>query len=123
MSQSGSGKLDPVLEALELLFKQKGGSASFGTKVVLSLNGVGRSCMNSITGSTCRAKCSNILHDKCLQSAQVKKYNRTKVALNKSSSLLKILFQNKLKLRSFTINNKQKLFTKVIKNAKEPGLG
>jgi hypothetical protein len=95
MSQSGSGKLDPVLEAVELLFQQKGGSASFGAKVVLSLNGVDQSCMNSITGSTCRAKCSNILRDKWLQSAQVKKYNRTKVALNKSSSLLKILFQNK----------------------------
>jgi hypothetical protein len=29
MSQSGSGKLDIVLEGVELLFKQKGGSASF----------------------------------------------------------------------------------------------
>jgi hypothetical protein len=36
MSQSGSGKLDPVLEGVELLFHQKGGSASFGTKVVPS---------------------------------------------------------------------------------------
>jgi hypothetical protein len=35
-----------------------------GAKMVLSLNGVDPSCMNSITGSTCRAKCSNILHDK-----------------------------------------------------------
>ncbi len=34
MSRSGSGKLDPVLERVELLFQQKGGSASFGTKVV-----------------------------------------------------------------------------------------
>jgi hypothetical protein len=30
MSQSGSGKLDPDLEGVELLFHQKGGSASFG---------------------------------------------------------------------------------------------
>jgi hypothetical protein len=37
MSQSGSGKLDPGLEGLELLFHQKGGSASFGAKVALSL--------------------------------------------------------------------------------------
>ncbi len=63
MSQSGSGKPDQVLEGVELLFHQKGGLASFGTKMVLSLNGVDPSCMNSITGFTCRAKCSNILHD------------------------------------------------------------
>jgi hypothetical protein len=31
--------------------------------MALSLNGVDSSCMNSITGSTCRAKYSNILHD------------------------------------------------------------
>jgi hypothetical protein len=36
MSQSGSGKPDPVLEGEELLFQQKGGSASFDTKVVPS---------------------------------------------------------------------------------------
>jgi hypothetical protein len=64
MSRSGSGKLDPDLEGVELLFHQKGGSASLGAKMSLSLNGVDPSCMNSITGSTCRAKCSNILHDK-----------------------------------------------------------
>jgi hypothetical protein len=63
MSQSGSGKLDPVLEGVELLFEQKGGSASFCAKMALSLNGVNLGCMNSITGCTCRAKCSNILHD------------------------------------------------------------
>jgi hypothetical protein len=64
MRRSRSGKPDPVLEGVELLFQQKGGLASFGAKVALSLNGVDLSCMNSITGSTCRAKCSNILHDK-----------------------------------------------------------
>ncbi len=64
MSQSGSGKLDPDLEGVELLFHQKGGSVSFGTKMVLFLNGVDPGCMNPITGSTCRAKCSNILNDK-----------------------------------------------------------
>ncbi len=63
MSRTRSGKLDPDLEGVELLFHQKGGSASFGTKMALSLNGVDPSSMNSITGSTCRAKCSNILHD------------------------------------------------------------
>jgi len=41
MSLSGSGKLDPDLERVELLFHQKGGSASFDAKVALSLNGVG----------------------------------------------------------------------------------
>ena len=63
MSQSGSGKPDPDLEGVELFFHQKGGSASFGAKVALPLNGVDQSCMSSITESTCRAKCSNILHD------------------------------------------------------------
>jgi hypothetical protein len=63
MSRSKSGKRDPVLEGVELLFHQKGGSASFGPKIVLSLNEVYLGCTNSITGSTCRAKCSNILHD------------------------------------------------------------
>jgi hypothetical protein len=63
MCQSGSGTPDPVLEGVELLFHQIGRSASFGAKMVLSLNGVDPGCMNSITGSTCRAKCSNILHD------------------------------------------------------------
>jgi hypothetical protein len=56
MSRSRSGKPDPVLEGVELLFQQKGGSASFGDKVALSLNEVDPSCINSITGSTCRAK-------------------------------------------------------------------
>ncbi len=63
MSQSRSGKMDPDLEAVELLFHQKGGSASFGTKMVLSLNRVDRGCMIPITGSTCRAKCSIFLDD------------------------------------------------------------
>ncbi len=63
MSQSRSGKPDPDLEGVELLFHHKGGSASFGAKIVLSKNGVDRGCKNPITRSTCRAKCSNILHD------------------------------------------------------------
>jgi hypothetical protein len=61
MSQSGSGKPDPDLEGVELLFNQKGGSSIFGAKIALSLNGVDPSCINSITGSTCKAKCSNTL--------------------------------------------------------------
>ncbi len=64
MSRSGPGKPYPDLEGVELLLHQKGGSASFGTKIALSLHGVDLGCMNPITGSTCRAKCSNILHDK-----------------------------------------------------------
>jgi hypothetical protein len=46
MSRSGSGKLDPVLEAVALLFQKESGSASFGAKVVPSLNGVDLSYMN-----------------------------------------------------------------------------
>jgi hypothetical protein len=37
MSQSRSGKLDQDFVGEELLFHQKGGSASFGAKVALSL--------------------------------------------------------------------------------------
>jgi hypothetical protein len=66
MSLSRSGKPYPDLEGVELIIHQKGGSASFGGKIVLSLNGVDPGCMNPITGSTCRAKCSNILHDMLL---------------------------------------------------------
>jgi hypothetical protein len=40
MSWSRSGKPDPDLEGMEFLFHQKDGSASFGAKMVLSLNGV-----------------------------------------------------------------------------------
>jgi hypothetical protein len=36
MSRSGSGKPDPVLQGVELLFQQIGGAASFGTKVAPS---------------------------------------------------------------------------------------
>jgi hypothetical protein len=57
------GKSDPDLEGGDKLFHQKGGSTSFGAKMVLSLNGVDPGCRNSIIGSTCRAKCSDILHD------------------------------------------------------------
>ncbi len=67
MSRSGSGKLDPDLEGVELLFHQEGGSASLGTKMALSLNVVDVRYMDSITGSTCRAQCSNILHDKSIE--------------------------------------------------------
>ncbi len=59
MSGSRSGKPDPDLEEVELLFHQKGGSASFGAKMALSLNRVDPSCMNSVTESTCTAKCLN----------------------------------------------------------------
>ena len=58
-----TGKLDPDLKRVELLFHLKGGSACFGAKMALSLNGVDPGCMNPITGSTFREKCSNILHD------------------------------------------------------------
>jgi hypothetical protein len=36
MSQSSLGTPDPVLEGVELLFQQKGGSACFGAKVAPS---------------------------------------------------------------------------------------
>jgi len=52
MCRSGSSKPDPDLEGVELLFHKKGGSASFGAKMVLSLNGVDPVGTNPITGST-----------------------------------------------------------------------
>ncbi len=67
-SKSGSCLPHTDLEGVELLFHQKGGSASFGAKMALSLNGVDPSCMNSIVGSTCRAKRSNILNDSTIMS-------------------------------------------------------
>ncbi len=63
MSPSRLGKLDPDLDGVELLFHQNCGSATVGTKMALSLNEVDPGYMNPITGSTRRAKCSNILHD------------------------------------------------------------
>jgi len=36
MSRSGSDKPDPDLEGVELVFQQRGGSASFGAKLVPS---------------------------------------------------------------------------------------
>jgi len=48
MSHSASGKPNPDLEGVEWHFHQKGGSASFGTKMVLSFNGVDPGCMNPI---------------------------------------------------------------------------
>ncbi len=68
MSQSESGKSDPVLEGVELLFYMKGGLASFGAKMVLPLNGLDPGYINSITESTSRAKCLNILDDKAIKS-------------------------------------------------------
>jgi hypothetical protein len=48
MSRSRSGKPDPDLEGVELLFHQKAGSASFGAKMGQSLNGVDLDCTNPI---------------------------------------------------------------------------
>jgi hypothetical protein len=48
MSRSGSGKPNPDLEGVELLFHQKGRSASFGAKMALSLTGLDPGSMNPI---------------------------------------------------------------------------
>ncbi len=61
MSQSGSGKPDSDLEGVELLFHQKGGSASFGAKMALSLNGVDPGCINPITASSFSAQISYMI--------------------------------------------------------------
>ncbi len=64
MSRYGLGLLDLVLERVELLLQKATGLASFGAKVAPSLNGVDLSFMNSVIGSVCREKCSNISQDK-----------------------------------------------------------
>ncbi len=60
MSGAGSGLLDPVFRGVEPLLQKESRSASFGAKVAPSLNGADLSFVNSVTGSACRAKCSNI---------------------------------------------------------------
>ncbi len=63
MSGSRSGLLDPVLDWWSRFSKRKADQTSFGAKVLPLLNGADPSFINSVTGSICRAKCSNILQD------------------------------------------------------------
>ena len=61
MSGSRSGLLD-------LVFRGGGAASPKGKQISLvlapkSLNGADLSFMNSVIGSACSAKCSNILHD------------------------------------------------------------
>ncbi len=51
MSWSGSRILDPVIKGVEPTFQRESGSDSFAAKVVLSLNGVDPSFMNSVAVS------------------------------------------------------------------------
>ncbi len=63
MSQSRLKYLIQYLEEVEPLLQKERQSASFGTKLVLSLNGVDPSLLTQLLDPTCRAKCSNILYD------------------------------------------------------------
>ncbi len=63
MSRSKSGKLHPDLEGVELLFHQKVGSASFGAKMALSLNGGDLCCMNATIEQS--AQISYMIHSYC----------------------------------------------------------
>ncbi len=49
--------------------------------------------------------------------------NKTEVAANKTSLLQKIILQNTQILQLLTVNIKSKLFTGVIKNAKQQSCG
>jgi hypothetical protein len=80
---------------VELLLHKKGGSAGFGAKMALSLNGVDPSCMNSITGSTCRAKCSNILHDKTAKDYKIACVNYSLWTFILSDLMKKSIFDKK----------------------------
>ena len=51
------------IEGVEQLVQKESRSASFGTKMAPSLQRADLSFMNSVTGSVCRAVCSNILQD------------------------------------------------------------
>jgi hypothetical protein len=51
------------LEGVEPFLQKESRSASFGAKVAPSLERADTSFMNSVTGSVCRAKCSNFLQD------------------------------------------------------------
>ncbi len=64
MSGSESCLLDlGLIKGVDPLVQRESRSASFGAKVAPSLQRVDPSFMNSVTGSVCRAKCSNILQD------------------------------------------------------------
>jgi hypothetical protein len=47
---------------MELTFQRESGSASFGAKVALSLNGVDPSFMNSVAGSYQKSQVAQISH-------------------------------------------------------------
>jgi hypothetical protein len=63
MSGSSSGLLDKVLKGMEPLLQKESRSTSFGAKVAPCLKRADPSFMNSVTGSVCRAECSNTLQD------------------------------------------------------------
>jgi hypothetical protein len=69
-------------------------SANFGAKLVPSLNGVDLSFINSVTGSVCRAKCSNILQD------MSNKFHK-KIFLRFTDKILKINYLNIVLVRIF----------------------
>ncbi len=64
MSGSRSGLLDlGLIKGVEMHVQMETGSTCFVEKVAPSLQRADLSFMNSVTGSICRAKCSNILQD------------------------------------------------------------
>ncbi len=79
MSGSRSGLLDPVLEGVELFLQKESGSGKFRRQVVPSFNGADLSFMNSVTGSVCRAKCSNILQD--IMSAKLECFSLSDISI------------------------------------------
>ncbi len=75
-----------------MLLHQKGESASFGIKMAMSLNAVDPGCMNPITGSTCRANCSNILHHNGARNGYRDCVVGTNVSAPLESKILLIIF-------------------------------
>jgi hypothetical protein len=75
MSRSRLGYRIRLLEGVELLIQMESRSANFGAKLGPSLNGADPSFINSVTGSVCRAKCSNILQDRMQPVTDLKKLN------------------------------------------------
>ncbi len=76
--------------------------------MVLSLNGVDPGCIDPITGSTCRVKCSNILHDTLKGTMKVEyKKERYIAQVAKIQKFEKVLLLSKKKKLSLIVFGKK----------------
>jgi hypothetical protein len=66
--------------------------------MALSMNGVDLSCLNSFSGSTCRAKYSNILHEKYLTTKKPNCLTTGRIAWRGSFYVVNVIILNRVKL-------------------------